>query len=107
MVKWAVELSEFDIEFRLRPTIKAQVLADFIIELAHDETSISTPTWSLYVDESPTVIGSGAGIVLESPQEDKLEYAIKLEFSMSNNEAKYEASWLGGGGGGISSGHRS
>ncbi|KAL0416230.1 UNVERIFIED_CONTAM: hypothetical protein Slati_3454900 [Sesamum latifolium] len=34
MVKWAVELSEFGIEFRPRPAIKAQVLADFIAELA-------------------------------------------------------------------------
>ncbi|XP_077232549.1 uncharacterized protein LOC143869875 [Tasmannia lanceolata] len=30
--KWAVELSEFDILYLLRPTIKAQVLADFVAE---------------------------------------------------------------------------
>ncbi|KAL0338569.1 UNVERIFIED_CONTAM: Retrovirus-related Pol polyprotein from transposon opus [Sesamum angustifolium] len=59
MVKWAVELSEFDIKFCLRPTIKAQVLADFIVKSTHDETSISTPTWSLHVDGSSTTIGSG------------------------------------------------
>ncbi|KAL0395387.1 UNVERIFIED_CONTAM: Retrovirus-related Pol polyprotein from transposon opus [Sesamum latifolium] len=76
MVKWAVELSEFSIEFRQRPTIKAQVLADFIVELANDEAGISTPTWSLYVDGSSTTIGSGEGIVLESPQGDKFERRI-------------------------------
>ncbi|KAL0411633.1 UNVERIFIED_CONTAM: Ribonuclease HI [Sesamum latifolium] len=96
MVKWAVELSEFDIEFRLRPTIKAQVLANFIVEMAHDEASILAPTWSLYVDGSSTAIGSGAGIVLESPQGDKLEYTTKLEFPASNNEAEYEALLAGG-----------
>ncbi|KAL0312889.1 UNVERIFIED_CONTAM: Ribonuclease HI [Sesamum radiatum] len=96
MVKWAVELSEFDIEFRPRPSIKAQVRADFIVEMAHDQASISAPAWSLYVDGSSTAIGSGAGTVLESPQGDKLEYAIKLEFPASNNEAEYEALLAGG-----------
>ncbi|KAL0298838.1 UNVERIFIED_CONTAM: hypothetical protein Sradi_6543600 [Sesamum radiatum] len=54
MVKWAVELSEYGIEFHPRPAIKAQVLADFVVELAYDEASISTPTWSVYVDGSST-----------------------------------------------------
>ncbi|KAL0317285.1 UNVERIFIED_CONTAM: hypothetical protein Sangu_2142800 [Sesamum angustifolium] len=67
------------------------MLENFIVELAHNEMSISMSTWSLYVDGSSTVISSGAGIVLESPQGDKLEYAIKLEFSTVNIEVKYEA----------------
>ncbi|KAL0373494.1 UNVERIFIED_CONTAM: hypothetical protein Sradi_3265100 [Sesamum radiatum] len=96
MVKWAVELSEFGIEFHPRPAIKAQVLADFIVELAYDEASISTPTWSLYVDGSSTLMGSGSGIIIESPQGDKFEYAIKLEYHSSNNEAEYEAFLAGG-----------
>ncbi|KAK4394062.1 hypothetical protein Sango_1877000 [Sesamum angolense] len=91
MVKWAVELSEYGIEFHSRPAIKAQVLADFVVELAYEEASISTPTWSLYVDGSSTSTGSGAGVALESPQGDKFEYAIKLDFPSSNNEAEYEA----------------
>ncbi|KAL0456344.1 UNVERIFIED_CONTAM: hypothetical protein Slati_0973600 [Sesamum latifolium] len=44
MVKWAVELSEFGIEFCPRSAVKAQVLADFVVELATDEAGISTPT---------------------------------------------------------------
>ena len=32
ILKWVVELSEFDIEYRSRTTIKGQVLADFIVE---------------------------------------------------------------------------
>jgi len=32
LAKWAVELGEFDITFRPRSAIKAQVLADFLIE---------------------------------------------------------------------------
>ncbi|KAL2226398.1 UNVERIFIED_CONTAM: hypothetical protein Sindi_1998500 [Sesamum indicum] len=95
MVKWVVELSEFG-EFHPRPAIKAQVLANFIVELAHDEASISTPSWTLHVDGSSTLTESGAGIVLESPEGDKFEYAIKLEYPSSNNEAEYEAFLAGG-----------
>ncbi|KAL0352473.1 UNVERIFIED_CONTAM: Transposon Tf2-12 polyprotein [Sesamum calycinum] len=84
------------IEFHPRPAIKAQVLADFVVELAYDEASISTLTWSLYVDGPSTSTGSGAGVALESPQRDKFEYAIKLEFPSSNNEAEYEAFLAGG-----------
>ena len=32
MVQWAVEVSQFDIEYRPRTVIKAQALADFIAE---------------------------------------------------------------------------
>ena len=32
IAKWAVELGEFDLEYRPRPAIKAQILADFIVE---------------------------------------------------------------------------
>ncbi|KAK4388385.1 hypothetical protein Sango_2445100 [Sesamum angolense] len=96
MVKWAVELSEYVIEFHPRSAIKAQVLAGFVIELAYDEASISTPTWSFYVDGSSTSTGSGAGVALESSQGDKFEYAIKLDFPSSNNEAEYEAFLAGG-----------
>ncbi|KAL0368064.1 UNVERIFIED_CONTAM: Transposon Ty3-G Gag-Pol polyprotein [Sesamum calycinum] len=92
MVKWAVELSEYGIEFHPRPAIKAQVLADFVVELAYDEASISTPTWSLYVDDRREV---EPGCPRE-PQGDKFEYAIKLDFPSSNNEAEYEAFLAGG-----------
>ncbi|KAL0323631.1 UNVERIFIED_CONTAM: hypothetical protein Sangu_1982400 [Sesamum angustifolium] len=95
MVKWAVELSEYGIEFHPRPAIKAQVLADFVVELAYDEASISTPTWSLYVDGSSTSTGSGAGVALESPQGDKF-VCYKIDFPSSNNEAEYEAFLAGG-----------
>ena len=32
MALWVVELSEFDIQYRLRTAIKGQVMADFIVE---------------------------------------------------------------------------
>lgn len=39
LIQWAVELSEFDIEYREKEAIKAQALIDFIVEftLAHNQ----------------------------------------------------------------------
>ena len=34
---WAIELSEFDSQYRPRTVIKRQVVADFIAEFTHDE----------------------------------------------------------------------
>jgi ribonuclease HI len=46
----------------------------------------------MYVDGSKRVEGAGAGVVLISPQGDKLKYVLRMSFlHASNNEAKYEA----------------
>ena len=34
---WAIELSEFDIQYQPQIAIKGQVIADFIVEFTHDE----------------------------------------------------------------------
>ncbi|KAL0355605.1 UNVERIFIED_CONTAM: hypothetical protein Sradi_4007400 [Sesamum radiatum] len=44
---------------------------------------------------SSTAQGSGAGIVLTTPQGDDMEFAVKFEFKASNNEAEYEVLVLG------------
>ncbi|KAL0373592.1 UNVERIFIED_CONTAM: hypothetical protein Sradi_3274900 [Sesamum radiatum] len=47
--------------------------------------------WLLHVDGSSTTQGSGAGIVITTPQGEDLEFAIKFDFKASNNEVEYEA----------------
>ena len=51
---WAIELSEFDIQYRLRTTIKGQIIADFIAKFTHDEDKEAeeSPQWSIYTDRS-------------------------------------------------------
>jgi ribonuclease HI len=46
----------------------------------------------MYLDGSKRVEGAGAGVVLISPQGDKLKYVLRMSFlEASNNEAKYKA----------------
>ncbi|KAG7588683.1 Integrase catalytic core [Arabidopsis suecica] len=93
LAKWAVELSEYDIEYKSRVSMKAQVLADFLTELPVLGTSEQpeSQTWKLYVDGSSSKQGSGVGIKLESPTSEILEQSFRLLFNASNNEAEYEA----------------
>jgi len=48
-------------------------------------------TWVAYVDGSLTNQKSRVGVTLTSPEGEKFQYAIKLDFVTTNNEAKYEA----------------
>ncbi|XP_038973279.1 uncharacterized protein Mb2253c-like [Phoenix dactylifera] len=54
---------------------------------------METPSqpWVLYVDGSSTSGGSGACLVLTSPDGVVAEQALRLEFPASNNKAEYEA----------------
>ncbi|XP_077219752.1 uncharacterized protein LOC143853942 [Tasmannia lanceolata] len=47
--------------------------------------------WTLHVDGSAGKTGHGAGVVLHGPEGFTLEYALRLDFNASNNEAEYEA----------------
>ncbi|KAL0462614.1 UNVERIFIED_CONTAM: hypothetical protein Slati_0149000 [Sesamum latifolium] len=49
----------------------------------------------LHVDGSSIIEGSGAGIVITSPQGKDLEFAIKFDFKASDNEVEYEALVIG------------
>ena len=42
LMKWAIELSEFDIRYKLRAVVKGQILADFIIEFTPAQTIEAT-----------------------------------------------------------------
>ncbi|KAL0385861.1 UNVERIFIED_CONTAM: hypothetical protein Sradi_2980400 [Sesamum radiatum] len=93
LVKWAVDLSEYDISYLSRTTIKAQAPADFVLEMAgiSVENTSKGQKWLLHVDELSTIQDSGADIVITSPQGEDFEFAVKFDFKTSNNDAEYEA----------------
>ncbi|KAL0295391.1 UNVERIFIED_CONTAM: hypothetical protein Sangu_2509200 [Sesamum angustifolium] len=66
LVKWAIELSEYDISYLPQTTIKAQALADFVSEMTvtpQEEVPKEKP-WLLHVDRPSTSRGSRAGVII-------------------------------------------
>ena len=64
MVQWAIELSQFDIEYHPRTAIKAQALADFIAEftiLEDDNATNKTEQWTIRTDGSLAQKRKGVG----------------------------------------------
>ncbi|XP_057492433.1 uncharacterized protein LOC130778036 [Actinidia eriantha] len=88
--------------------IKAQALANFMVESTHEPTQeleVTSPKvetskeqssydlarWMLFMDGSSNQHGCGAGLVLQTLTGDQIEYAIQIGFKATNNEAEYEA----------------
>ncbi|XP_022157920.1 uncharacterized protein LOC111024530 [Momordica charantia] len=92
LLKWALELSEYDIQFEPRTALKGQAVADFISELTPPpQLAMSDLPWTIYVDGSSNERGCGAEILLLAPGGERFEYALRFNFRTSNNEAEYEA----------------
>ncbi|XP_011083335.1 uncharacterized protein LOC105165873 [Sesamum indicum] len=96
LVKWAVELGEFDIEYQARMALKGQVLADFMVELVGEpETEPELDKWMLHVDGSSNAGNGGIGILIQGSKNMEIEIATRLSFPVTNNEAEYEALIMG------------
>ncbi|XP_022157626.1 uncharacterized protein LOC111024288 [Momordica charantia] len=93
LMKSAVELSKYDIQFEPQTAVKGQVVTDFIGELTLSPTPTSEfdQLWMMYVYESSNEKGCGAGVLFLAPDDIRFEYALRFYFRTSNNEAEYEA----------------
>ncbi|GJX11133.1 NYNRIN-like protein [Tanacetum coccineum] len=106
LAKWEVELEAYGIKYAPRSAIKAQVLADFLADtMAEDsptqqeDTETKAPEnlraeadiWKLYTDGASNEHGSREGLILIDPEGAEYSYALRLNFTNSNNDAEYEA----------------
>jgi hypothetical protein len=96
LIQWLIELSEFDIDYRPQTTIKAQVLANFIVEFTikddePKEDNEQTSRWMAYIVGSSTKNAGGIGIILKFPKGDIIKQVVRLQYTTTNNEAEYEA----------------
>ena len=111
IAKWGTILGAFDIRYMPRTAIKGQVLADLVAEFAEptlegmemsgspssDKKLISTVSqhehnwWKAHIDGAANQRGSRVGLVLVSPERITIEKSLRFGFSVTNNEAEYEA----------------
>ena len=109
IAKWGTILGAFDTKYMPRTSIKGQVLADLMVEFTEPEieelpsngnmdeklagtiSQYCLPTWEVYLDGASNQKGSGVGLVLMSPKKVVIEKSLRLDFSVTNNEAEYKA----------------
>ncbi|XP_072088150.1 uncharacterized protein [Arachis hypogaea] len=91
MMTWAIKLSQYDFQYEPRHAIKAQVMANFLVEVTGNPHEVPSTRWKPHVDRASNQTFGGAGIILEIPIEVVYEQSIKFEFPVSNNQAEYEA----------------
>ena len=92
MARWAMELSEYDIQYKPRISKKGQVLADFLVEIPQPNTCPNeNGWWILCVDRASRQSRAGISSQLTSSTGERIEQAVRLGFSASNNESEYES----------------
>ena len=109
IAKWGTILGAFDIKYMPRTSVKGQILADLVAEFTEpaleemsmtqnmdgksvDIISLLEPQfWKVYVDGVANQRGSRVGLVLISPEKLTIKKSLRLGFSVTNNEAEYEA----------------
>lgn len=77
LVKWSVELNEFDIEYHPHGTINGQAIVDFIIEYTYalgakpemheeqrEEEEVNQGRWIVHMDGSSTNSAAGGDVIL-------------------------------------------
>ena len=106
LVQWAIELREFDVKYKPRNAIKAQALADFIVEFTPGHGDLDhredDRTWVVHVDGSSTLHAGGIGVVLKSPEADMLsgrcvctiqQPTMKRSMKLSSKAWSWQSHW--------------
>nr|GEV54200.1 reverse transcriptase domain-containing protein [Tanacetum cinerariifolium] len=93
----SIMLGEHNITYKPRTSVKGQILADILIEIPGDVSQVVLTAitqgepWTLFTDGSSCVDGSSAGLILTNAEGVEFTYALRFQFTASNNEAEYEA----------------
>ncbi|KAI5328507.1 hypothetical protein L3X38_027904 [Prunus dulcis] len=105
LMKWAIELSQYNLIYLPKIAIKAQALADFVVEFtptteeekmvtkSKEKADDTSPTssnlpndmWQLHVDGASNHKGAGACVVIITSDRTLLEQAFTLGFSTYNS----------------------
>ncbi|GKC12141.1 hypothetical protein Tco_1008923 [Tanacetum coccineum] len=83
--KWSIMLGEHNITYRPRTSVKGQILADFLVEKPEEasadtsEKEVPQEPWTLFMDGSSCIDGSGASLILTSPDGAEFTYALRFQ----------------------------
>jgi len=119
LAKWAILLSQYEMQFLPQKAMKGQAmtyflaehpdpratkfyedLPDEVAEVCLTQTSFEGQVWQLFFDDASRMglrgnIVVGVGVVLISPQNYVIPCAFSLTESCSNNVAEYNALLIG------------
>ncbi|XP_070009983.1 uncharacterized protein [Nicotiana sylvestris] len=114
LAKWQILLTEFDIVYVTRTTMKAQALADHLAENPVDDEyqplstyfpdeevnlveaiSEDTKAWKMFFDGAVNAKGIGLGAILISPIGQHYLATTRFRVFCTNNTAEYEACIMG------------
>ncbi|XP_070019656.1 uncharacterized protein [Nicotiana sylvestris] len=114
LAKWQILLTEFDIVYVTRTTMKAQALEDHLAKNPIDDeyqplstyfpdeevnsvevTSKETNAWKMFFDGAVNAKGIGIGEILISPTSQHYPATARLRFFCTNNTTEYEACIMG------------
>ena len=73
MLQWAVELSQFDIEYHPRTAIKVQALVNFVAEFTipnEKEILDESKSWTIQTNGSSARKRGGIGVIIITPEGD-------------------------------------
>ncbi|XP_016164694.1 uncharacterized protein LOC107607235 [Arachis ipaensis] len=57
MMAWAIELSQYDLQYEPRQTIKAQAMADFLVEVTWEAPDVPNTRWKLHAEYEALIGG--------------------------------------------------
>ena len=83
MVQWTIKLSQFDVEYRPRLVIKAQLLVDFIAEFSFSDDN-QVQLWTVHTDSSSIKKLRGARVIMISSNNNALKYGVYIQFPTTN-----------------------
>ncbi|MCQ7416345.1 reverse transcriptase domain-containing protein, partial [Salmonella enterica] len=115
IARWQVLLSEYDITYVTRKSVKGSALADYLAQQPIEdyepmkfdfpdehiltvatEKEISNPDmWTMFFDGASNELGHGIGAILISPRGELFPLTAKLCFDCTHNMAEYEACSMG------------
>jgi hypothetical protein len=89
ITKWAIKLFMYDIIYKPKTVIKAQMLTDFMVEWTETQSppkKRELEYWTINFDGSLQLQGVGIGILVMSHKGESFKYILQMHFPACNKQ---------------------